>query len=780
MTMTVPTACRYSIAVIIITAITLFLSVDHNGPWITTDLKDVSPDLVKNEDVNHVISTLSGHIEGQFLLVLSGSDESALVKGQTQVRDSIANQSSVMTLIDSEQLVEMLLSFLKEYRFNLLIPSQRSLLTSADDSEILDAAKQSLFRSMGVRLLPITEDPFNFFTNYIDVLLADNPLNNSALQTKDGRWFSVIAVNVVGPALSMDKQAMIASAVNQLESDVAKHDIKLYRSGIIFFANEAATNTQKDIKLITTVSIISIVLLLVFVFRSVMPLLIASVSITAGVVIASLLSFALFGSLHIITLLFGASLIGVVVDYALHYFYHYIPGQSNRPLYSAMGLSLLTSVIGYSALAFSDLLSLQRVAVFSAIGLVTAWLMVVALGPIFLSTPLAVNSRMMDKCLSLLDRFVAACIKPFVAVLAPLVVISFLGLWVAGIEHNDDPGLFFSPSKTLLAEEKIVADLINDYEPGRYIIVKGRSVDDIYQSLQQLHKVSNKFYSVSDWLPSPEDQRKAYQLNSRLYADNGLAKQFYQSIGANDNAAADLSLQYQAANKPASEKSTAHNIATPDQLMAFANNRLPPFWFNVNDHYYSLARIPKGFDIAPLKILASGGGNEKANENIIVIDTVAMASAALAEQRVSAATLLLIAYALVALLLLVIYRHWRALLLVMVPALSTMVTLLFFAVINQPMTLFHYMALFLVLGLGMDYMIFAKDMVRNASIRTSTLQAIVLSALTSLLSFGLLGVSSLAIVAGFGLTLFVGSLANVVMAITYSQYYSSQSYQEST
>ena len=76
------------------------------------------------------------------------------------------------------------------------------------------------------------------------------------------------------------------------------------------------------------------------------------------------------------------------------------------------------------------------------------------------------------------------------------------------------------------------------------------------------------------------------------------------------------------------------------------------------------------------------------------------------------------------------------------------------------------MALFLVLGLGMDYMIFAKDMTRNNALRQLTLQAIVLSAITSLLSFGLLGASSLAVVAGFGLTLFVGNLVNVIMAMT--------------
>ena len=64
------------------------------------------------------------------------------------------------------------------------------------------------------------------------------------------------------------------------------------------------------------------------------------------------------------------------------------------------------------------------------------------------------------------------------------------------------------------------------------------------------------------------------------------------------------------------------------------------------------------------------------------------------------------------------------------------------------------MALFLVLGFGMDYTIFSRELRAHADV---TLQAILLSALTSLLSFGLLSLSSIPVVASFGITLLVGN-----------------------
>jgi predicted exporter len=84
------------------------------------------------------------------------------------------------------------------------------------------------------------------------------------------------------------------------------------------------------------------------------------------------------------------------------------------------------------------------------------------------------------------------------------------------------------------------------------------------------------------------------------------------------------------------------------------------------------------------------------------------------------------------------------------------------AALGIPITLFHIMALFLVLGLSMDYVIFAAEMTDNS---VATLTAIVLAATTSLLSFGLLVFSSLPAVSAFGITVIIGSALNLFGAM---------------
>ena len=67
--------------------------------------------------------------------------------------------------------------------------------------------------------------------------------------------------------------------------------------------------------------------------------------------------------------------------------------------------------------------------------------------------------------------------------------------------------------------------------------------------------------------------------------------------------------------------------------------------------------------------------------------------------------------------------------------------------------MFRLFALLLVIGLSIDYAVFAREAGSHAS---PTLLAIALSALTTLLSFGLLGLSSTPALAEFGSTVVLG------------------------
>ena len=61
-------------------------------------------------------------------------------------------------------------------------------------------------------------------------------------------------------------------------------------------------------------SLVAIVMLLLWHFRAVAPLLLPLVSIGTGILLALTVSLQVFGQIHIITLAFGAGLVGVSPD----------------------------------------------------------------------------------------------------------------------------------------------------------------------------------------------------------------------------------------------------------------------------------------------------------------------------------------------------------------------------------------------------------------------------------------------------------------------------------
>jgi predicted exporter len=91
------------------------------------------------------------------------------------------------------------------------------------------------------------------------------------------------------------------------------------------------------------------------------------------------------------------------------------------------------------------------------------------------------------------------------------------------------------------------------------------------------------------------------------------------------------------------------------------------------------------------------------------------------------------------------------------PVLGIALTLAALGYLGQPLTLFHWMALMLVLGVGANYAVFLHEGEPHAAHRPGAMYAsVLLSAITALLSFGLLSLSSTPALRDFGLTLLLG------------------------
>jgi predicted exporter len=150
---------------------------------------------------------------------------------------------------------------------------------------------------------------------------------------ENGRWYAVItaqlAFNPFGTQAQIDYDAQLAKWRRDLRQ--AWPDIQLTSTSVARFASATRQRIHTDITRISLGSLLGVVLLTLSTFHTLKHLALALLPIGAGIWSALGLSLWLFGELHALTLAFGASLIGICIDYSFHYFAHHRMALPWRP-----------------------------------------------------------------------------------------------------------------------------------------------------------------------------------------------------------------------------------------------------------------------------------------------------------------------------------------------------------------------------------------------------------------------------------------------------------------
>ncbi len=741
----------------------------QRGVAVATDLRSISPKVIDDPKVERAIADISRHIEQQFYLVLKSSDLDQLEEAKFFLEDYLDEQPPLRFQTQNTN-SEQLLDIFRQYRFHLLSNEQMSQLQNTSTEDLLQEAQRRLYSpAAGATLLPLTDDPFGFANDYILQAIDSGDAQEVLSAEFKGvmNYYAPFSFTLLTGAQDFNRQADIIAEINELEATLRGDfpEVAVLRSGIVFFSAEAAGSARADITLISTGSTLGILLLLLGCFRSLRSVLLPLISIAIGVGAAFVWCQLIFREIHIFTIVFGASLVGVVIDYALHYAYY--TGKHARqplgPLHKALALSLLTSVIGYSALSFSGLPVLQQVAVFSCLGLISAWLAVVCLGHFLLPREPKIYDGVLLTVVHRVLAFACRCHKPSVAIL-------FLGILAASAWHyqqnarfGDNPRAFFEADPSLLAQEQELRGLLSPFEPATYLVIGGDSTDSIYQTLEVLFKqhpeTEDTLFGIHRFIPSPEQQQQAYESYRPLYGEEGLAAQFFNLIEVEPTFTASIKQDYLDA---------ANHALDPTRVFSSSEEKisLPPLWSQQDQQRYAFFLLTSSQHNAALENFSSQ------TDKVFFIDTVSRSSESLTQLRESANLLLFTAFALISVLLLLRYRSWGRLGIMLAPISAVVLTLGLLTTLNIPINLFHTMALFLVLGLGMDYVIFVSDLAEQPR---DTFSAVALSAITSLLAFGLLSLSSLPVVNAFGLTVLIGNSINVLGAAVIAGYWVSKS-----
>lgn len=560
---------------------------------------------------------------------------------------------------------------------------------------------------------------------------------------------------ISGEALSLTHQAHLVDTIDEAISRVRQQfpSITILGNGMVFYAKAGADSARKEVSTIGAGSLLGIILLLWLAFRAWSPLLLCLLSTGTGIVSGYIITWLIFGDVHVVTLVFGASLTGVSIDYAFHYMTQWLrqgqrwsPGKGLRHVLPGISLGLITSLLGYLPMMATPFPGLQQMATFSSAGLLAAWLTVVLTYPALLSK--APRQRQTNRLLPFIDRFLTLCRQlsgrwRYAIVLLPAI----LGMATLPLlKTSDDIRQLQSRPATLVKTAEQVRDIVGQLADNRFFLVRGNTPEQLLQRNEQLAQWLNEqvsagklgsYRAISDLLPSEQTQKSNLKKTADIFSRQ--LPELWQQLGFSPEGQAKAAEQFLRHNT---------NILTPEAWLNGPAAQLYDYlWLgSMGGDYFSATMLNRvSDDWQP--------GQAETLPGVEFIDKTGDTSQLFARYRVLMGWLLVLAYSIIFVLLAIRYGVRGAVQVILPPLLAVLSTLSLLALTGQAINLFHVLALIMVLGIGIDYTLFFHEAGRE---QRYTFMAITLSAITTLLSFGLLALSATAAISGFGLTVLTG------------------------
>ncbi|MGL6027490.1 MAG: MMPL family transporter, partial [Vibrio sp.] len=436
--------------------------------------------------------------------------------------------------------------------------------------------------------------------------------------------------------------------------------------------------------------------------------------------------------------------IGVSIDYAFHYLTERLSAGNQwdsrkglKHIFAAITLGLITSLIGYLGMLIAPFPGLQQLALFSSIGLVAAYTTVVAWYPILAVKPSRNTVKIPGQ--QLLSEWLSVWQRSSVKIGLPVICVIISGYFLTPLKYDDDIRQLQAMPETLKQQEALITKISGMQASQQILVVTADTDQSLLKRLEQLEPTLQQwqqiniiadYQSLSKYLGSIERQQNDFALIENLYHTQASA----------------LSLGLQLAHKP-----TLNSDFVPVMLTDFLNNPISePIRFlylgKIEEQSAAVIMLNNLNDSAIVKTFA------QSQPDVSYLNKAEEISTLLGEYRIKIMELLFAATAIIFTALVKRYgfQHgWRILLPSAIACISGLAA---GVAAGSTLNLFNLLGLILILGIGIDYTLFFAEKSRSLS----TLLAITLSAITTILSFGLLSLSQTHAIHSFGVTVLSG------------------------
>lgn len=727
-----------------------------------TDILALLPEAESDATVRWTREVAAGSL-GRSALFLVSHPDSAVVRTATRELGERLEESPAFSevLWNYGRLESEYYDLYFPLRYQVLAPSIRRILRGDSAVErMVDRVRGLLFQPTSAlvsRLIP--EDPLLLFPAWVAAWRPQPSgltIENGILVNRDedgthGLINALLSFNPYEEAAPVELESQWREWKSRLESEHA--GLRLRYASAARYAEFSRASIKRDVVVIGCGSVAGITILLMLVFRSLRQLLLSLLVLGFSVAVALGAVLLVFHRLHAVALAFGISLVGVCIDFGLHYFTRHRLAtdweawECMHRLAPAIALGGTTTIVCYGVMAATPLVGLRQIALIAVVGILMAMGVVTGWLPLALQRPHALAPQSPALFRRLESYFVwwqsHAAIRWIVT--GALAFVAVAG-WMR-LKVDDSSEALNRLPEDLAAEESALHRHAGTGGRKGILVFTGQSEEQVLRRMEEFHdrlesSTPNPPIESSPFLtrfvPSRRRQEENRRLLRNLLREDGALRQRLEELGI---PAEVLNRTERSISQP------LDHFLTPEEWRRNPASRgLRQFWIGTAGGVTAAATA-----IREMRNRHTLDHWLESQPGIFYLNPSADLERLLGRYRRTIQWLY--GPAVLAILVFLMLRRgpWGAVVL-LPPLLAALMAPGFLGIMGEPLTLMHCLALLLILGMGMDYAIFFAE----ADHPRLVVAAVTMSALTTAMSFGLLAVSRQPILHAIGITTLTG------------------------
>ena len=740
----------------------------------STSLFDILPpssDLSEVQDADTIFAERTGRT---LTLLVQNADFDKAKRDAEKLYSFYTSQDSGKDFFDelslyvSDESVDEVTRWISDWKFNLLDSESTELLENGGEEMFQEDSLGRIFGAFNIADLSLISEKelTGFLGSGALSATSMSPKDGVLACFKDGKWFVLIRGTISQSGASLlNKKSTVKSLYRECAAIQSDSDSEFIFSGVPFHSYDNSSSAQFQISLISTVSLILIVAAFFLIFRSLFPALVSALAVVFSCSMGFVSVLLFFRSIHVLTFVFGTTLIGTCLDYSIHFFINWKFNSALKDgadvrnhIFKGVGLGFLSTEICFACLFVSPFPLLKQVGLFLFTGLAASFLSVICLYPLF-NLPADRKELLFKEKIGFIDAKFRKTKKIIPVVLA---VLSFAVIFEkrGELKIYNNISTLYSMTPKMLENEKISASVLNTGSSGWYFILRAASEEELLRKNENLDKMLDSaiqderletYLSVTQFVPSAATQKKSYDSLKKLVP---LVDSQYELLGFPED--------FASAYKKSFEESENRFFGMDDLPQSLKAAVKSIYIGNVDGEFYTC--------VMPLHV--RGDQSEFFREfaaktdGVYFVNKVTDISAQLDLLSKNMLKLLLVAFIIIVGMLFLLYKPAIVVKIAFVPCLVSLVSVAALLLAKIPLSFFPIASLILVFGLGLDYIIYEVEGAKSKERAALNDFAIYLSFVTTALSFGALALSSFPPVHMLGLTVFVGLVTAVLGALT--------------